>query len=116
MPTATPLPPKPPRRQRRRLLTGLIGFTILALGVVLFVLPTPVGLIVLAFGLLVLATEFAWARSWMGRIKRNTGKVGERSIGEAEGWLQRWKTRLGLADELPRKPPQPPHDDHSRAA
>jgi uncharacterized protein (TIGR02611 family) len=50
----------------------LIGFTLLAVGLALLVLPGP-GWLTLAAGLALLATEFAWARSLLDRMKR-TGK------------------------------------------
>jgi uncharacterized protein (TIGR02611 family) len=50
----------------------IIGFTLLALGLALLVLPGP-GWLTLAAGLALLAAEFAWARTLLDRMKR-TGK------------------------------------------
>jgi tellurite resistance protein TerC len=45
----------------RKLIVGLIGGTILLIGIALIVLPGP-AFIVIPIGLAILATEFAWAR------------------------------------------------------
>jgi cation:H+ antiporter len=50
-----------PARAARRLLVTLVGITVLGAGAVLLVAPGP-GLIVIALGLLVLGTEYEWAR------------------------------------------------------
>ena len=68
----------------KRVVIGVIGTTLLILGVVLIVLPGPASLII-PLGLAILATEFAWARRvirrgkvFVGRIRRgNTVRVVE---------------------------------------
>jgi len=45
----------------RRFVIGLIGGTVVFLGVVMIVLPGP-AIIVIPLGLAILGTEFAWAR------------------------------------------------------
>ena len=57
----------------RRLIIGLIGGTVLLIGVALIVLPGP-AFIVIPVGLAILATEFAWARSALARAKAMVGK------------------------------------------
>jgi uncharacterized protein (TIGR02611 family) len=52
---------------KRRILVGLVGGTVLVLGVVMVVLPGP-ALLVIPLGLIILATEFLWAR----RLLRKT--------------------------------------------
>lgn len=55
-------------QQAKRLLKILIGFTLLALGIVMVVTPGPGALtIILALG--VLAAEFVWARRLLDRVK-----------------------------------------------
>jgi uncharacterized protein (TIGR02611 family) len=53
--------PKP----MRRMVVAVIGGTLLLIGIVLLVLPGP-AFLVIPIGLLILATEFAWAR-WLLR-------------------------------------------------
>ncbi len=53
----------------RRIAVGVVGSTVLAVGVVLIVLPGP-ALIVIPIGLAILSVEFAWARMWLRRVRR----------------------------------------------
>lgn len=46
-----------------------VGGTLIVVGVILLVLPGP-GLVLIALGVAVLATEFAWAESILTRMKR----------------------------------------------
>lgn len=48
----------------KRVVIGLVGGTVLALGIVLIVLPGPAFLVIPA-GLAILAIEFAWAKRWL---------------------------------------------------
>ncbi len=52
----------------KRIIVAVIGFSILALGIVLIVLPGP-AFIVIPVGLAVLATEFMWAKKLLERVK-----------------------------------------------
>lgn len=53
----------------RRIVVGVIGATLVVIGIALFVLPGP-GVVVLAAGLGVLSLEFAFARRWLARVRR----------------------------------------------
>jgi hypothetical protein len=55
-------------RQVRRVAIAIIGFTVLAFGIVLLVTPGP-AFVVIPIGLGILAIEFAWARRWLSKIK-----------------------------------------------
>lgn len=55
-------------KQLKRMIVAVIGFTVLAIGIVLIVLPGP-AFIVIPAGLAILAAEFAWARVLLQRIK-----------------------------------------------
>ena len=63
----------------RRVVVGVVGGTILLIGVALVFLPGP-ALIVIPIGLAVLASEFAWARRWLNKardvLKRKRKKNG----------------------------------------
>lgn len=54
------------RPRLRKLLVGVIGGTVILIGLALIVLPGP-ATIALPVGLAILATEFAWARRLMKR-------------------------------------------------
>ena len=55
-------------KQVRRLIIGIIGTTILIIGVAMIALPGP-AFIVIPLGLSVLATEFLWAKKLMEKFK-----------------------------------------------
>ena len=55
--------------QARRIFLVLVGFTLLALGIIMIFTPGP-GTPVILMGLGLLAAEFVWARRIMQRIKR----------------------------------------------
>jgi tellurite resistance protein TerC len=57
----------------RKLIIGIIGGTVLLIGVALIVLPGP-AIIVIPVGLAILATEFAWAKRALIRAKAMVGK------------------------------------------
>lgn len=52
----------------KRIVVGIIGFTILIIGVLLLVLPGP-AFLVIPLGLGILATEFVWAKQLLKKVK-----------------------------------------------
>ncbi|MGH0038408.1 MAG: PGPGW domain-containing protein [Myxococcota bacterium] len=65
----------------RRLIAGLLGGTVVGIGVLMLVTPGP-AILVIPLGLSILAAEFAWVRSrirrwipepWQPRFVRNPG-------------------------------------------
>ena len=55
-------------RQVKRWIIAVVGFTVLAIGLVMIVLPGPAFIVVpLALG--ILATEFVWARNLINKVK-----------------------------------------------
>jgi tellurite resistance protein TerC len=60
-------------KQVKRLVIGMIGFTVLAIGVAMIVLPGP-AFIVIPIGLGILATEFIWAKSLLRTVKQRIEK------------------------------------------
>ena len=60
--------------QVRRIFLIIAGFTLLLAGLVMLVTPGP-GLLVIFFGLSLLAAEFVWARRLMNRMKREGQRV-----------------------------------------
>lgn len=55
-------------QQAKRFLKILVGFTLLLIGVILFVAPGP-GWLVMLLGLGLLAAEFVWARRLLDGMK-----------------------------------------------
>jgi len=54
----------------RRIVVGLVGLTVLLIGVVMIVTPGP-ALVVIPVGLAILSIEFAWARAWLRRLRES---------------------------------------------
>jgi tellurite resistance protein TerC len=55
-------------RQARKAAILILGSSVLLIGVAMIVLPGP-AIVVIPFGLTILAVEFAWAARWLKRIK-----------------------------------------------
>ena len=60
-------------KQAKKLIIGIIGFTVLLTGLAMLVLPGP-AFIVIPIGLGILAVEFAWARRLLKKAKRRFDK------------------------------------------
>jgi uncharacterized protein (TIGR02611 family) len=58
----------------RRVIVSVIGATVLLIGVALLVLPGP-AFIVIPIGLAILATEYAWARRWLKKVRQMASNV-----------------------------------------
>src|SRR5262245_25204910 len=52
----------------KRIVIGVVGGTVLVMGVIMMVTPGP-GIAGILLGLGILGVEFAWARIWLKRIK-----------------------------------------------
>jgi hypothetical protein len=65
----------------RRIIAGVIGGTILLVGIALIVLPGP-AFVVIPLGLVILGTEFAWARWLLRRAKGMIAKVSGKHVDE----------------------------------
>lgn len=61
-------------KMAKRVVVAVIGGTVLALGVVMLVAPGP-GIAAVAAGLAILAVEFAWARTWLARVRRKMSEA-----------------------------------------
>jgi uncharacterized protein (TIGR02611 family) len=61
-------------RSAQRLVVLVVGLTIAAAGVVMLVTPGP-GLLAIFAGLSLLATEFAWAKWFLERVKQRGKKI-----------------------------------------
>ncbi len=76
-------------RQARRIIIIVIGFTVLALGIALIVLPGP-AIVVIPIGLAILATEFLWARKLLKRVKEGAVNMGDQG---SRVWKSFWKKK-----------------------
>lgn len=67
----------------RRVVIGVVGATVLLIGLVMIVTPGP-AIVVVPVGLAILSIEFTWARIWLRRLRRsisnrNSNKRGNRA-------------------------------------
>lgn len=74
----------------KKLIVAIIGSTIVLIGLALLILPGP-GLLVVAAGLAILATEFIWARRALRNAKGAVAKA-RRKCGLAT-WLRMRRSR-----------------------
>ncbi len=58
----------------RRIVIAVVGFTVLAVGIAMIVLPGP-AIVVIPVGLGILGLEFAWARHWLHKIRERGDAV-----------------------------------------
>ena len=58
----------------RRVIVSVVGATVVLIGIALLVLPGP-AFVVIPVGLAILATEYAWARRWLRKVRRIASKV-----------------------------------------
>ncbi|CAB4691002.1 MAG: hypothetical protein F2672_00210 [Actinobacteria bacterium] len=64
----------------RKTIVLVIGFTLIAIGAVLIVLPGPFTLPFIIGGLFVLAAEFTWAKSLLTKAQESAKKVDPRKL------------------------------------
>ncbi len=82
----------------KKIIVALIGGTVLLLGLAMLILPGP-GVLVMAGGVAILATEFLWARrAW--RKAKGTVALARRKCG-LRGWLRRIGGRVKASRREP---------------
>lgn len=64
----------------RRLVVGVVGGTVLLIGIIMIVTPGP-AVVVIPMGLAILATEFLWARTLLVKVKERIQRIAERKRG-----------------------------------
>ena len=55
-------------RFARRIVIGIVGATVVLIGLIMLVTPGP-GLVVIPAGLAILGLEFAFARRWLAKVR-----------------------------------------------
>lgn len=68
-------------RLAKRIAVTLIGFTVLAIGIAMLVLPGP-GMVVIPAGLAILGLEYAWPRNWLKRVKQKGAELARAATGK----------------------------------
>jgi uncharacterized protein (TIGR02611 family) len=73
----------------RRIAVLVVGFSVLAIGIALIVLPGP-AFVVVPIGLAILSVEFAWARRWLKKVRRTiSGQSADSRAAHAENHRDR---------------------------
>jgi len=72
------------KQHGRRVAVTVVGAAVVLVGLALCVLPGP-GLLVLAAGLAILATEYVWARRLLDRVRQATRRTVNRARGLRSG-------------------------------
>ena len=57
-------------KQIKKIIIGVVGITVLAIGILMILSPGP-AILVIPFGLSILATEFLWAEKMLKRFKNS---------------------------------------------
>lgn len=84
-------------KQIKRFAVGLIGITVIISGFALLVLPGPAFLVIPA-GFAILATEFAWARRALRKVKEKGKEMGMlKDDGDEEGPVKGEEKKEGRA-------------------
>ncbi len=60
-------------KMARRIIIGVVGVTVVLIGIVMLVAPGP-GLLVIPAGLAILGLEFAWARAWLRKLREGISR------------------------------------------
>jgi tellurite resistance protein TerC len=69
-------------RIARRIAISVAGTTVLLIGIVMIVTPGP-AIVFIPIGLAILGLEFAWARSWLRRVRESISANNADKRGEA---------------------------------
>ena len=70
--------------QAKRVAKIVVGFTLLAAGAAMLLLPAP-GIVTIVIGLAILSAEFVWARRWLEHLKRHAGSARDLARGRWKG-------------------------------
>jgi tellurite resistance protein TerC len=75
----------------RRIVVGIVGATVLLIGLVMIVTPGP-ALVVIPVGLAILSIEFTWARAWLRRLRES---ISSRNANDLHARAERHRDRVG---------------------
>lgn len=70
-----------PYKIARRVAIGVVGGSVLLVGVVMLIAPGP-AIVVIPVGLAILGMEFAWARHWLKKLRQSISR--QTASGRAE--------------------------------
>ncbi len=82
-------------RNAKRLLVFILGVAVLAAGVAMLALPGP-GVVVIIVGLVILATEFAWAERMLDKTTAKAAGAATKITGNRSGQLALAASGVGM--------------------
>jgi uncharacterized protein (TIGR02611 family) len=82
-------------RNAKRLLVFIVGVAVLAAGVAMLALPGP-GVVVIIVGLVILATEFAWAERMLDKTTEKAAGAATKVTGNKSGQLALAASGVGM--------------------
>ena len=71
-------------RQVKKVIIAVVGFTVLAIGLVMIVLPGP-AFIIIPVALGIFATEFVWAKNLIKKVRSKIPKKSKTKGGNSHG-------------------------------
>ncbi len=74
----------------RRIVIGVVGATVLLIGVLMIVTPGP-AFVVIPVGLAILSIEFAWARRWLKTLRES---ISTRSASKRDDRVEAHRQRV----------------------
>lgn len=98
-------------RQTRRVVIGVVGVSVLIIGVIMIIAPGP-AFVVIPAGLAILALEFVWARRMLRMIKIRARRVAQRkrrrlNAAQPSAATRWWNRQLGAVRFWLRRQRQP---------
>jgi uncharacterized protein len=79
--------------QAKRILILIVGWGFILLGIVGLILPFLQGILFILVGLIILSSQYAWARLLLSRLRRRFPKIGG-LVDTASVRAKRWMRRL----------------------
>jgi uncharacterized protein len=81
--------------QSKRILVLIVGWGFILLGIVGLVLPFLQGILFILIGLIILSSQYAWARLLLSKLRRRFPKIGavaDKAAVRAKGWMRRFSS------------------------
>jgi uncharacterized membrane protein YbaN (DUF454 family) len=77
----------------KRILVLIAGWSFIALGIVGLILPFLQGVLFILVGLVILSSQYAWARLLLAKVRRRfpkTGRIADQAAAVVASWLKRF--------------------------
>jgi uncharacterized protein len=80
----------------KRILVLIAGWSFILLGIAGLVLPFLQGVLFILVGLIILSSQYAWARLWLTKLRKRFPKIGsaaDTAAAKVTGWIKRRSSR-----------------------